>query len=472
MSRDKSLTTLKFAGLGALLAIALLSRPNIIHAEGVTAIAGGDRFTCALTTAGEVKCWGANEAGQLGDGTQSDSGIPVNVVGLKGPAIAITAGLHHTCAALQSGGVQCWGFNAAGQLGAKTADICHGIYDLSCSLVPVNVEGLDEPISAVAAGLSHTCALTAAGAVKCWGGNSEGELGLGALDNEFPHPPTTVVGLESGVVALDAADHHTCAITDVEVVKCWGSNTSGQVGDGSRETRTRPVAVELPGNNVVAISAGAFHSCAVTKDGDVYCWGANDSGELGDGTTMDSLVPVAVAGLEHATGVSASWSHTCALTDAGTAVCWGENAVGQLGIGRADPEAHPAFENVLGVSNAHTLSAGQLHTCAVLLDQRVSCWGANRQGQLGNGTTNRALSGRDVLALKEPAPDAPAGDVNCRGTADSIDAALILQLDAALTDSLPCQLAGDVNGDRFINSLDVTLLLQFAAGLISHLPPR
>jgi alpha-tubulin suppressor-like RCC1 family protein len=208
------------------------------------------------------------------------------------PMIAIAAGGYHTCAITEAGGVKCWGGNAYGQLGDGSS---------SQRSTPVDVVGLTSGVKAITIGGPYTCALTTAGGVKCWGRNFAGQLGDGT--DESRNAPVQVVGLTSGVKAITAGGHHTCAVTETRKVKCWGSNGSGQVGDGTTINRSTPVDVLGLTSGVKAIAAGGHHTCAITEAGGVKCWGDNDSGQLGDATTLHRNTPVDVIGLT--TGVKA-----------------------------------------------------------------------------------------------------------------------------------------------------------------------
>jgi len=291
-------------------------------AGGITAIAAGDDHTCALTSGGGINCWGANDNGQLGNRTTTNSSVPVDVSGLASGVSAIAAGGANTCALLRNGAVRCWGDNHAGQLGNGTK---------ANSSVPVAVSGLASGVSAITTG-GHTCALTNAGGVKCWGANDLGELGNGTTANSSV--PVAVSGLTRGVSAIAAGRIHTCAITSGGRVKCWGSNYLGELGIGTTKDSHVPVDVPALPNGITAVAAGNSHTCALTGGGRVTCWGSNHHGQLGNGSTTDSGVPVDVPGLPSGVGaITAGDIHTCALTSGGTVRCWGDNFLGQLGLG-------------------------------------------------------------------------------------------------------------------------------------------
>jgi alpha-tubulin suppressor-like RCC1 family protein len=234
-----------------------------------SAVGAGGRHTCALTTAGGVKCWGDDGDGQLGNGTSDiNQRTPVNVVGLTSGVQVISVGSSHTCALTTSGGVKCWGSNEYGQLGDGTSDN---------RFTPVDVVGLTSGVQAIAAGSLHTCALTSSGGVKCWGASNSGQVGDGTFSFNRP-TPVDVVGLTSGVQAIAAGSSHSCALTNSGGVKCWGANHSGQLGDGTSDNRFAPVDVVGLTSGVQAITAGGSHTCALTSAGGIKCWGWNNSG--------------------------------------------------------------------------------------------------------------------------------------------------------------------------------------------------
>ena len=351
----------------------LPAQPTAVGKFYFTAIAAGSDHTCGLTTGNGVKCWGNNIYGQLGDGTMLERSTPVDVVGLDNGVMAIAAGWYHTCAILSGGGVKCWGYNSAGQLGDDSK---------MNNNIPIDVVGLGVGATAIAAGKYHTCGLTLAGGIKCWGDNGSGQLGDGTwMDSS---QPVDVFGLGSGITSLAAGLDHNCALTSIGYVKCWGWNGSGQLGDGTMSLSNTPVDVVSLDAEVSKITAGAHHTCALTSSGGVKCWGSNSYGQLGDGnTTWGSSSPVDVVGLgEGATAVTTGDGHTCALTRSGRVECWGENNLGQLGDGTTIDRPVPLY--VEGISGEiAAVAAGGSRTCALTSLGRIKCWGNNWSGQLG-----------------------------------------------------------------------------------------
>ena len=200
------------------------------------------------------------------------------------------------------------------------------------SSIPVDVLGLARGVSAIATGDEHTCALTDGGAVTCWGSNREGQLGNGTTTDSGT--PVDVIGLASGITAISAGDGHMCALTDQGGVKCWGRNHDGQLGNGTTVDSSTPVDVLGLASGVIAVSAGVAHNCVLLSGGSSECWGFNGFGALGDGTEHDSATPVKVTGLPYAvTAISAGGTHTCALTRGGDVWCWGSDIYGESGPG-------------------------------------------------------------------------------------------------------------------------------------------
>ncbi|MBI4001268.1 MAG: hypothetical protein HY348_05740 [Nitrospira defluvii] len=220
--------------------------------------------------------------------------------------------------------------------------------------------------------------------MKCWGKNQDGQLGDGTTVDKSK--PVEASGLARGVAAVAAGWSHTCALTSSGGVKCWGNNQDGQLGDGTTVARNTPTEVVGLGGGVTALAAGGRHTCALLMTGGVKCWGQNQRGQLGDGTTADRVTPINVA--ELTTGVialAAGWQHSCALMLSGTIKCWGNNGSGQLGVGSLLLKV--TVTDVTWVApTAVAVTAGREHTCALLSDNAVRCWGDDEQGQLGKDT--------------------------------------------------------------------------------------
>jgi alpha-tubulin suppressor-like RCC1 family protein len=354
-------------------------------------VSAGRSHTCAVTAGGLVRCWGGNEWAQVGDGTNATRLTLVKVQGLGQRVAEVSAGSDHTCALTTGGAVKCWGGNAFGQIGDGSTD---------ATFTPVTVSGLGSGVAAIASGTFHTCALTTGGGVKCWGYGRFGQLGDGTEASSTT--PVAVEGLGSGVTAIAAGQYHTCALTSSGGATCWGSNEFGQLGDGTTTDRPAPVEVSGLDTGVTAISAGIAHTCAVAAGGAATCWGGN-LGALGDGTETDRLTPVVALGLDSGVAsISAGGFHTCALTDDGGAACWGYNDSGQLGDGTTSDRLSPV--DVSGLDSGVTaISAGRKHTCA-LVGTVAKCWGQNVRGKLGDGTKHRRTTPVDVIGLGgEPA---------------------------------------------------------------------
>jgi alpha-tubulin suppressor-like RCC1 family protein len=350
--------------------------------SSIVKIAAGTEHTCALTNAGGVKCWGGNSVGELGNNSTTNSVTPVDVVGLSSGVAAITAGDGHTCALTTAGGAKCWGDNSVGELGNNS---------ISGSLTPVDVMGLASAVTAITAGNGHTCALTTAGGVKCWGTGSFGQLGNNSTTSSVT--PVDVVGLSSGVTAITAGNGHTCALTTAGGVKCWGADSFGQLGNNSTAANIgTPVDVTGLASGVVAITAGGLHTCALTTTGGAKCWGDNSVGELGNNSSSSSFTPVDVVGLTSGVAaITAGDDYTCALTTAGGVKCWGANYAGQLGDNTTTSSFTPVDVTSL-TGGVAAITAGTEHTCALTTAGGVKCWGENATGELGSNANNITLS--------------------------------------------------------------------------------
>jgi alpha-tubulin suppressor-like RCC1 family protein len=329
--------------------------------------------SCALLPGGTVRCWGSNSDGQLGNGTTTTNTSTAVVTGLN-DAVALTAGFLHSCAVQANGIVRCWGGNSNGQLGNATT---------VGSSITVAVTGLIDAV-AVSAGVVHSCALQASGTVRCWGYNLYGQLGDGK-PGEDSNIPVAVKGL-SDAVALSSGGYHNCALQAGGTVRCWGDNSVGQMGNGT--TGDSSPIVEVTGlDDAVALSSGVYHVCALQASGAVRCWGVNLKGQLGNGTTNNSSTIVTVKGLSNdVVALAAGANHTCALQASGVVRCWGANDKGQLGNGTLAQSSIAV--PVTGLSDVVALTAGTDHTCALQATGAVLCWGLNKNGQLGDGTND------------------------------------------------------------------------------------
>ena len=377
---------------------------DALTGKTVTAISAGENHTCVIASGGAY-CWGNNGNGKLGNSTNTNSNVPVAVTltgVLAGKTItAISAGTNHTCA-IASGAAYCWGYNYNGQLGNGSN---------TNSNVPAAVTGLlsDKTVTAISAGSGHTCAI-ASGAAYCWGNNVLGQLGNGSSANSNLPIAIATTGILVGktVTSISTGSQHTCAIA-TGAAYCWGYNYYGALGNGSEQTFATPVAVTttgvLAGKTVTAISAGGSHTCVIAS-GAAYCWGYNGQGQLGNGSTTNSNIPVAVTSTgvlagKTVTAMSVGGSHTCVIAS-GAAYCWGANYSGQLGIDVAKDFfgdyvqsvfTSPMAVDTKGELKSKTLSSFTLlqssgETTSVIADKKIYSW--------GNGvrlpTANSALS--------------------------------------------------------------------------------
>ena len=370
-----------------------ISSPN----SGVfSALSLGSYFTCIVTNTDGAKCWGYNGFGTLGDGTTTDSNVPVDVSGLTSGVQSISAGSSHVCAVTTAGGAKCWGYNASGTLGDGTTITKN---------TPVDVSGLTSGVQSISTSTllngDHTCAVTTAGGAKCWGLNNKGQLGDGTTITK--NTPVDVSGLTSGVQSISIGESHSCALTTNGGVKCWGNNVSGQLGDGSITDSNTPVDVTGLISGATAITVGKDWACALTTSGAVKCWGDNEYG-LGalDGNNSaitNSKVPVQVEGLTSGVlAISIDYKHACALLSTGSVKCWGFNNKGQLGDGSTTNSNTPV--DVAGLPDkAVAVSVGYRHSCAILESGSLYCWGSNDEAQLGDGTEVDKLQPTNVSAL-------------------------------------------------------------------------
>ena len=361
------------AALGGLLALgSALALASGARAEAAIAVSAGSTHSCAVTASGAVHCWGLNRSGLGNKRRWSDVPVRLGTLGNHGAAVA--AGIDHSCVLTDAGGVKCWGQNYSGQLGDGTTVQRY---------TPVPVVGLASGVVAIDVGVSHSCALTAAGAVRCWGSNAYNALGVGSATVSST-TPITVPALASGVVALAIGGYHNCAATAAGQVWCWGLDDAGQTGVWEPDGVTYPpVSVAGLSGPAVGVAAGASRSCALISGGSVECWGY----------TSGTPSPAQVPGLSDVIAIDAGGAHMCAVTSTGGLLCWGSNFYGQIGDGTTTGRTTPVSLALTGVS---AVSAGFAHTCAISGGE-VTCWGHNLYGQLGNG--EGAWSGGKPVAV-------------------------------------------------------------------------
>jgi len=395
----------------------------------------GFAHSCFMLDNGSVKCWGENSYGQLGLGdtinrgdNSSDMGDNLTAIDLgnERTATAIAAGNHHTCAILDNESVKCWGANASGQLGlGDTNNRGDNSSEMGNNLPSVDL-GSGIKAKAIATGGSHTCAILDNESVKCWGANASGQLGLGDTNNRGDgsasggmgdYLPTVDLGSGRTAKVIATGGSHTCAVLDNASVKCWGENSYGQLGLGDLVNRGDEPdemgnilpSVELYSDTATSITTGTGYTCVLLDENsteplsNVKCWGRGNYGQLGnkkkEGRTTPAVNAInlgtgitGVATARKATAITAGNFHTCAILDNSSIKCWGFNASGQLGQGNIDTvwqanhlgDALPAVD--LGAGRTiRGIAAGDNHTCAILDNALIKCWGSNTAGQLGLG---------------------------------------------------------------------------------------
>ncbi|MEO1058239.1 MAG: RCC1 repeat-containing protein, partial [Actinomycetota bacterium] len=376
--------------------------PGGATATAVTAL--GDA-TCALLLGGGVSCWGRNGDGEVGSGTVG--GVvrtPAAAINLPESAVALAGGFRHACAVLQSGNVFCWGRDSLGQLGngpASSADAPQYAGPDSLVALPPG-----RSARAVAAGSSHSCALLDNGAPICWGNDSNGQLGDdGGTGGSITEPALSApLAGDAAAVALSGGGNNMCALATDGALQCWGSNASGQLGNGTPPggNSPRPMPALRGFDDIFAeVGSGTAQTCAVLTDGGISCWGNDDSGALGAGTTREDVPSpnpaVALPAPGTASAVTGGTFFACALLTSGGVTCWGDDFEGALGNVGGAVSTPPAPVDLPAPGRAKQIDTGFLFTCALLVDGQVTCWGSGFFGALGNGTIG-------INALTPPPP--------------------------------------------------------------------
>ncbi len=355
-----------------------------------TDVAAGQDFACAVQTDATLACWGQNGYGQMGFGHKPYSLVGKRAFSVRG-ALSVATGWDHTCVVLATRQVTCLGRDSRGQLGAPSRQPDQWVEGPT-------IDHLTS-VLALTAGYQHSCALVASHRVLCWGADGFGQLGDGRYQDSsrprFVLSPRGGAPLR-GVTAIAAGADDTCALLADGQVWCWGLNSSGQLGQAPPLVRVdRPRHVNVA--HVVALAAGYLQTCAVRSSGVVQCWGDNDLGQLGVSRQLEvSPAPRVVQGVRRAIGVSAGFDHSCALLAGGHVRCWGADNEGQLGDGRTGTSFGAV--TVVGIAGATSLASGYWFSCARLDSGLVRCWGLGLQGQLGVGS-RRSVSApaHDVL---------------------------------------------------------------------------
>jgi alpha-tubulin suppressor-like RCC1 family protein len=426
----------------------------------------GPSHSCAVPQDGRAACWGYEDVGQLGDGetTTTGSNVPSPVSLAAGrKAVAISVGLNHSCAVLDDGSAACWGSDDAGQLGDGATTAGSNVPS------PVSLPAGRRAV-AIGAGGSHTCAILDDGSAACWGHDGNGRLGDGATTtgSDVPSPVSLPAGKKA--VAISGGNSHTCAILDDGSAACWGYDGVGQLGDGATSTGSDvPSPVGLPaGKKAVAISAGFSHTCAALDDGSAACWGSDDFGELGDGapaTGSHVPSPVSLAAGKKAVAITAGNGHTCAILDDASATCWGNDGSGELGDGTTTifgsnvpvPVSLPAGRKALAIS------AGNIHTCAILDDGSAPCWGFDGNGELGDGGANATTVAPSTSAFSAGSMVTLVADISLRleGAPTGIDRGASAQVTVRIENQGP----DPATGVRVALS---PLLVQIASANAGH----
>ena len=394
VARGHAVTVAVF--ISTAMAVAVSVDPRPVGALGaVDRVAAGDAHTCAISDDGDVWCWGDNGFGQLGNSgfPGTDSSVPVRTSGFGGSrrATQIVAGANHTCVLTNDGTVWCWGsggFNQIANGGTSASD-------------PTQVPfGAGITASRLFAGGSTTCALTSDANLTCWGRNNKGQVGNGTTQASGGATPAAVTGIPSSftVADVEVGDLHVCAVaTGGGSVRCWGNDAKGQLGtvsDASLDKST-PTQTDSVGGTARSVSAGAQFTCVTLADNTASCWGNNASGQLGRGsvTPTTTSAPGATSVTGSINKVVTGTDHACALMTAGTVSCWGRNQYGQVGNGTSGSNvlAPAAVSGLAGT--VLDLAVGANHACAVIATGAVQCWGANTIGQLGvNDQTDRSAA--------------------------------------------------------------------------------
>jgi alpha-tubulin suppressor-like RCC1 family protein len=352
-----------------------------------TKIAAGRYHTCGVKSNGEVWCWGLNSVGQLGAASQSfSSNVPLKVSGTQ-TFVSVSVGDFHTCALASDAGVYCWGNNNTDVLGTTTTESCGTI---TCSRSPIRSAGTTTFLG-VAAGAAHTCALDSNSAALCWGYNVLGEIGSTTYATSTSSPVTVPGG--KTYTSIVAGYRFSCGLDTAQALYCWGYGDDGELGtlavssciygSASYLCSATPIAAGTS-EKFTQIAAGTAFGCGLASTSNVLCWGYGRDGEIGNGALQNAGTPIAIKLAGPWSSVATGSFHACALRASGAAYCWGLNNYAQLGDG-SKVYANPEPQAVTGGKSFTQIVAGANHTCGLLADGSVWCWGSDGAGQLGRG---------------------------------------------------------------------------------------
>jgi alpha-tubulin suppressor-like RCC1 family protein len=333
----------------------------------------GSNFCCALAGATQtVSCWGSN-GGYIGNGYPSGAAVAVPVAVRQG-VLSVGTGNEHTCVLLAGGTVQCWGSNGYGQLGVPPST-----FSVTLASLALPVTGLQNVVQ-LASGTDFNCVVNTSGLVQCWGSNRQGQLGINSLLSNFYEPMTV---LDLGTVSqVSCGNTQTCAVLTNGDLRCWGGNSQGQQGVGNTTNLLRPGPVIL--TRVAEVAPSTSFTCALLINGTVLCWGSDLYGQLGDGpSSVNRLVPVFVRLTAPATRLFARFSQAFAFLETGNIAAWGLNSAGMLGDRTTTNRFVPINLNISGYKS---LAVGSTQTCGIANDGSMRCWGSNTEGQLGDLT--------------------------------------------------------------------------------------
>ena len=385
-------------------------------------LSAGGGSTCAILDNASLQCWGSNAASKLGSGGGGSTPTELDL-GTGRTAVSSAIGFYTSCSILDDGSVKCWG-QANGGSSGSTISI-----------------GTGRVAVAVAVGFDHACAILDDASLICWGGNSAGQLGDGTTTDSST-PASVALGAGRTAAAIAAGQAHTCAILDNASLMCWGSNSHGQLGDGTTTDSSSPASVDVgSGRYAVALSGGRYHSCAILDDGSVKCWGYNGYGNLGIGSGSSTSSPSSNVDLgtgRTAVSIATGHYHTCVVLDDASLKCWGYGSNGELGDGSTSGSNTPVSVTFELGRSVLAIAHGSAHTCAMLDNMSVQCWGSNSAGQLGDGTTTDSTTPTYVSLASGSKVAVSERDLDSDGVLNILDT----------------HMAGDNDGDGVVDTND------------------